>query len=151
VLYTFHGGSDGGQPTAGLVFDAAGNLYGAAESFGANGGGTVFELTPSGGTWSFNLLAGMTGSGGPVAALTLDSKGDIFGTNFFDGPAGYGSVFRLSPSKKGWTYKDLHDFTGGADGGYPGGGVVLDGAGNLYGTAVLGGANSFGVVYEIAK
>jgi uncharacterized repeat protein (TIGR03803 family) len=66
-----------------------------------------------------------------------------------DGADGYGSVFSLTPSGGKWLYKDLHDFTGGADGGYPGGGVVLDAAGNLYGTAVLGGANSLGVVYEV--
>jgi hypothetical protein len=50
-----------------------------------------------------------------------------------------------------WTYKDLHDFTGGSDGGYPGGGVTVDSKGNLYGTAVLGGADKFGVVWEIGK
>ena len=66
-----------------------------------------------------------------------------------DGAAGYGSVFELAPSGGTWTYTELYDFTGGADGGYPGGGVTLDASGNLYGTAVLGGANGFGVVWEV--
>ncbi len=151
VIYTFTGGNDGGQPTAGLVGDKSGNLYGAAESFGANGGGTIFELSPSQGDWAFNLLASPAGTGGPVVALTLASPTTIYGTNFFDGADSYGSVFRVTQSGGKWTYKDLHDFTSGSDGGYPGGGVTLDAKGNLYGTAVLGGANNFGVVWEIGK
>lgn len=151
VLYTFQGGNDGGSPVAGLVFDGAGNLYGATESYGANGGGTVFEMSPDNGAWSFNVLAGMTGGAGPVAALTLAPSGAIFGTNYRDGADGYGSVFELTETNGQWTYKDLHDFTGGSDGGYPGGGVTLDKRGKLYGTTVLGGANNFGVVYELGK
>jgi uncharacterized repeat protein (TIGR03803 family) len=79
----------------------------------------------------------------------MDANGNLYGTTFMDDSYGYGSVFKLSPSGSGWTYTDLHDFTGGTDGGYPGGGVVLDGGGNLYGTAVLGGSNGFGVIYQI--
>jgi uncharacterized repeat protein (TIGR03803 family) len=150
VLYRFTGGNDGGQPTAGLVFDKVGNLYGAAESYGANGGGTVYELSPSGSNWSFSLLAGLPGTGGPVVSLTLDGARTIYGTSFF-GTTGYGAVFRVRQSNGSWGYKDLHDFTGGSDGGYPGGGITLDASGNLYGTAVLGGLNNDGVIYEIAR
>lgn len=150
VLYAFKGGNDGGQPTAGLILNN-GNLYGAAESFGKNGGGTVYELTPSNGTSTLNVLASLTGSGGLVAPITMDSTGTIYGTNFFDGAYGYGSVFRLSLSNGKWSYKDVHDFSGGSDGGYPGGGVTLDANGNLFGTAVIGGANSQGVIYKIGS
>jgi len=149
VLYTFQGGNDGGQPVAGLIFDNSGNLYGATTSWGSGGGGTVFKLAPSGGSWTFSVLASLTGSDGPVASLTMDAGGNLYGTTFMDDSYGYGSVFKLSASGGGWTYTDLHDFTGGTDGGYPGGGVVLDASGNLFGTAVLGGANGFGVIYEI--
>jgi uncharacterized repeat protein (TIGR03803 family) len=149
VLHAFSGGSDGGQPVAALTFDHAGNLFGATTSFGANGGGTVFELKSAQGTWKFKTLYSLTGSDGPVAALALDKTGTIYGTAFFDGAFGYGSVFSLAPSSRKWRYTDLHDFTGGADGGYPGGGVVLDATGNLYGATVLGGANGLGVVYEV--
>lgn len=149
VLYTFQGGNDGGQPVAGLIFDNSGNLYGATASWGSGGGGTVFKLAPSGGSWSYSVLASFTGSDGPVASVTLDSSGNLYGTTFRDDSYGYGSVFKLTPSGAGWTYTDLHDFTGGTDGGYPGGGVVLDSSGNLYGTAVTGGTNGFGVLYEI--
>jgi len=148
VLHTFAGGNDGGQPVAALTFDAEGNLFGATSSFGANGGGTVFELSPANGT--FDVLYSLAGSDGPVAALVLDSVGSIYGTNFMDGACGYGSVFKLSKTVHGWHYKDLHDFTGGSDGGYPGG-VVLDVSGSLYGTAVLGGANGLGVLYRIEQ
>ena len=149
VLYTFQGGNDGGQPVAGLIFDNTGNLYGATASWGSGGGGMVFKLAPSGGSWTYSVLASLTGSDGPVASLTMDASGNLYGTTFMDDPDGYGSVFKLTNSGGGWTYTDLHDFTGGADGGYPGGGVVLDSAGNLYGTAVIGGANNLGVLYEI--
>ncbi len=149
VLHVFQGGSDGGQPVAALTFDAEGNLFGATSSFGANGGGTVFEL--SGAKRTFDVLYSLTGSDGPVAALILDTVGSIYGTNFMDGANGYGSVFKLSKTAHGWRFKDLHDFTGGSDGGYPGGGVVLDESGSLYGTAVLGGANGLGVLYRIEQ
>lgn len=149
VLHAFSGGSDGGQPVAALTLARGGKLYGATTSFGAGGGGTIFELKPSHGTWKFKLLYSLSGSDGPVAALTLDSAGTLYGTSFMDGAYGYGSVFSLAPSAGRWLYKDLHDFTGGSDGGYPGGGVVLDAAGNLYGTAVLGGANGLGVIYQV--
>jgi uncharacterized repeat protein (TIGR03803 family) len=151
VLYTFQGSDDGGAPVAGLVFDTSGNLYGATESYGANGGGTVFELSPSQSGWTFNVLASMSGTTGPVAALTLDSSGTIYGTNYRDGADDYGSVFKVSQSGGTWKYKDLHDFTGGSDGGYPGGGVTIDAKGHLYGTTVLGGADNYGVVWEIWK
>lgn len=149
VLYTFQGGNDGGQPVAGLIFDSIGNLYGATTSWGSGGGGTVFKLAPSGGSWTYSVLASLTGSDGPVASLTMDASGKLYGTTFMDDSFGYGSVFKLTPAGGGWIYTDLHDFTGGSDGGYPGGGVVLDSAGNLYGTAVTGGANNLGILYEI--
>ena len=90
------------------------------------------------------------GYGCSVVALTLDGANKIYGASFF-GTSGYGAVFELKQANGSWKYKDLHDFTGGSDGGYPGGGVTLDASGNLYGTAVLGGAGNQGVVYEIAK
>lgn len=151
VLYAFTGGADGGQPTAGLLRDKEGNLYGAAESAGPQGGGAIFELSPSGGHWTYSVLAAMSGTGGPVAALSMDRTGNLYGTNFFDGADGYGSVFKLKRTVKGWKYQTLHDFTGGADGGFPGGGVVQDESGALLGTTVLGGANGMGVLYRITQ
>ncbi len=152
VLYSFHGGNDGGQPVAGLIFDNAGNLYGASASWGSGGGGTVFKLAPSGGgSWTYSVLTSLTGADGPVASLTMDASGNIYGTTFMDDSFGYGSVFKLTKSGSNYIYTDLHDFTGGTDGGYPGGGVTLDSSGNIYGTAVTGGANGLGVIYQITQ
>lgn len=151
VLYTFQGGNDGGSPTAGLTFDGSGDLYGATESYGADGGGAVFEMVPAQGAWNFNVLASMAGSAGPVAPLTVAASGAVYGANYRDGANGYGSAFAVTEQNGHWTYKDLHDFTGGSDGGYPGGGLTLDAKGHLYGTTILGGADNFGVAYEIGK
>ena len=149
VLYTFGGGTDGGQPVAALTFGKSGKLYGATTSFGANGGGTIFRLTPGTKGWKYKVLYSLSGSDGPVAALALSKTGTIYGTNFMDGADGFGSVFSLAPSGKTWVHTDLHDFTGAADGGFPGGGVAFDSTGNLYGTTVLGGPNNAGVLYEV--
>lgn len=159
VLYYFQAGTDGADPYAGLSSDIAGNLYGAAAGGGSNHGGTVFQLTPSGGTWDFSTLYGLPqgngGSVGPYGTLVMDAAGNLYGTTLTDGAYGNGSVFKLTPSNGGWIYTDLHDFTDHADGGQPYGTLVLDANGNIYGTAFSGGnfecQGDFGcgVVFEI--
>ena len=160
VLYQFHNVSDGGIPTAGLIFDPSGNLYGATAGGGIGGGGTVFELTPSGGGWTYSLLYSFTGGFGcgPQGTLVMDGAGDLYGTTFCDGAHGFGSIFKLTPSGGGWTYTALYAFTGARNGGYPYGSVVFDSNGNLFGTASFGGTGSdcndgsldgCGVVWEI--
>jgi len=84
----------------------------------------------------------------------MDSAGSLYGTTYNDGAYGYGSAFKLTPSGSGWTFTDLHDFTGGSDGGNVWSNLVLDANGkdqevNLYGTTFSGGANGYGVVFEI--
>lgn len=150
VLYSFTGGSDGSYPTAGLIFDASGNLYGATNVGGAGGGGTVFELSPSGGSWNYSLLYSLTGGAncGPWSSLTLNG-GNLYGTTVCDGASSAGNVFELSPSGNSWTYTSLYDFTGGNDGQYPYGSVLFDPAGKLYGTTLRGGAFLQGVVWRI--
>ena len=127
VIHSFTNGMDGRSPVGGLVLDSAGNLYGSAQHNGQNFGGTIFELSPSGSGWTFNLLYSLTGQGGPADTLTFDSAGNLYGTTYQDGAYGAGSVFELSPSGGGWTYTDLHDFTGGNDGKWPTGSVALEG------------------------
>jgi len=149
-LYAFQCGIDG-SPAAGVVFDSSGNLYGATYTGGSGGGGTVFELTPSNGSWSFTVLYSFTGNSacGPESNLTMDQAGNLYGTTVCDGAYGYGSVFKLKASGGGWTYTSVYDFKGGADGSYPNSGVLFDANGNLYGTASSGGAHGYGVVFEI--
>ncbi len=143
-------GNDGATPQGHLIVDQSGNIYGATVH-SATGGGTAFELTKSDGGWSYNFLYGFNGGIdlGPYDRLTMDSAGNLYGTTFGDGRYGAGSVFQLTRSGGGWTYKSLHDFSGGADGGNPVSSLTLDSAGNIYGTASDGGAYNKGVVFQI--
>ena len=152
VLYSFQNGSDGEYPDAGLIFDPSGNLYGATDNGGQDGGGTVFKLSPSSGGWTFTLLYSFTGDFdcGPYGTLVMDGAGSLYGTTLCDGANHAGSVFKLTPSGNSWTYTSLHDFTGGSDGENPYCNVVFDANGNLYGTASAGGLQGYGVVWEIA-
>ena len=147
--FTFHG-NDGASPQGGLISDAAGNLYGTTVH-DATGGGTVFELTQSGGNWTYNFLYGLTGGIdlGPYDKLAMDASGNLYGTTFADGQYGYGSVFKLTRSGGGWTYTSLHDFTGGSDGSHPMCRLAFDASGNIYGTASDGGTHQDGVIFQI--
>ena len=137
-------GASGGDPIGGLTFDSHGNLFGTGYF-----NGPVFELQPSGGTWSFTQIAVLNGFDGPTGSLTFDSSGNLFGSSLIGGANGDGFVFKLTPSAGGWTVTDLYDFQGLEDGANPMGNVILDSNGNLYGTTVLGGAHGSGVVWEI--
>jgi len=139
-----------------VVLDQAGNLYGATATGGSGGGGTVYELSPSGGGWTFSLLYSFTGQGydpGPSDTLTLDAAGNLYGTTYGGGAFGYGAVFKLTHNGGSWMFTDLHDFTSGSDGANPVGGVTFDANGNLYGTASQGAGGACplgcGVVWKI--
>jgi uncharacterized repeat protein (TIGR03803 family) len=158
----------GAHPIADLVFDRAGNLYGTAASGGdlacnaPFGCGDVFELTPnSDGTWTPSYLHNFTGADGyePTAPLVLDSVGNLYGTTYGGGStacngvtSGCGVVFKLTPSSGDeWTEHVLHRFTGGNDGANPVAGLIFGATGNLYGTAEVGGAYGYGVVFELRR
>jgi uncharacterized repeat protein (TIGR03803 family) len=152
ILHSFDGIDDGQTPVGTPIFDPAGNLYGATTDGGINGGGTIYELSPVGGGWTFGLLFSITafpGGGGCYAKLLLDDAGDLYGTTPGAGPYRNGTAFELSPSDGGWTQTVLHNFTGGSDGEDLFGNMIFDSSGNLYGTASLGGAHGAGVVFEI--
>ena len=113
----------------------------------------IFEMTPSEGSWTFNVLYSFTGAG-PWASLTMDAAGNLYGTAVGNGAYGEGSVFKLTKTNGSWTYTSLHDFTGGSDGGAPVSNVTFDSSGNLYGTTAAGGTGTCGtsgcgVVWEI--
>jgi uncharacterized repeat protein (TIGR03803 family) len=149
VLHAFQGNGDGIGPQGGLISDSAGNFYGTTAVGGARNLGTVFELSPSGGGWSYAILYSFTDQGAPQDALVMDAAGNLYGTTYGSASGEYGSVFKLSPSGGGWTYTNLYTFTGGHDGAHPWGSVALDAAGNLYGTTPQGGAYGAGAVWEI--
>lgn len=151
-IYQFHGTSDGYDPL-GLVVDAAGNLYGATIYGGSGGGGTVFQLSPFGGGWNYALLYSLSPRSpyGPLAELTMDREGNLYGTTALGGQHEGGSVFKLTRTGDSWTYTSLHDFTGGSDGSEPTSRVVVDLQGNVYGTTEFGGSYGDGVAFRIAQ
>ena len=165
ILHRFLGSTDAAEPGLGVVFDAAGNLYGPAQ-----GGcieecnGTIFKLAPNpDGTWTESILYTFLGGldGGFPTALVVNSAGNIFGATVSGGTSnspcgGCGTVFQLSPSTTSgsWEKTILYSFTDGLDGGLPSGGLLLDGAGNLFGETDDGGSfacpeSGCGVVYEL--
>src|SRR5262249_20245443 len=117
-----------GSTLGGLSFDADGNLFGTAS-------GMVFELTPASDSWIETVLYTFSeGEGGRLSRLVFDQAGNLIGTAGDGGLPGCengfgcGSVYKLTPTKTGWTKSTIYMFTGGADGGEPVGGVLLDAA-----------------------
>jgi len=155
LLHSFGGSStDGISPTAGVVFDSEGNLYGTTlGSLGPVCCGIVFELSKpslSRNAWTETILYnfGNPGDGSePEAAVSFDSNGNLYGSTEFGGAFGQGTVFRLTPQPDGRWLEGIYSFTGGTDGGQPTSGVVFDTAGHLYGTTLSGGLG-YGVVFE---
>src|SRR5271157_3590518 len=168
VLYSFRGvtttSQDGAMPTAGLIMDANGNLYGTTSVGGVavhctslGGCGTVFELhypsSPGQGYLPevlYNFGGELNGDGSqPTAGLVMDSSGNLYGTTFLGGASGFGTVFEINSSR---SYSLLHSFAATTtDGGLPYAGLVMDGSGNLFGTASLGGVSNQGTVFELAN
>src|ERR1700680_570877 len=154
VLYSFVGGSDGASPydTGLLVRDSSGNFYGTTYQGGSCGAGSVFKLS-SGGKETVLHTFCLGGDGGyPFGGVILDSSGNVYGTAGGGGPGDGGIVFVLKRKANGeWTESVLHSFSG-PDGKGPFDGLIMDAAGNLYGTASEGGPEvAFGgVVYEIS-
>jgi uncharacterized repeat protein (TIGR03803 family) len=157
-------GKDGFFPTTGLIFDKAGNLYGTTQQGGTHHYGTVYELTPhANGNWTEKILHefNYNGTDGayPEAGVVFDTKGNLYGTTYGGGIIscfpfflGCGTVFELSPATEGrWTETILHNFANnGTDGYLPSrGALILDGAGDLYGTTSSGGTDNYGTAYEL--
>ena len=157
ILHAFTGGTDGGLPEAGLIEDAAGNLFGTTQFGGAYNRGVIFELTPDGTEsqlYSFCSLENCTDGSGPAAALTMDKGGNLYGTTGIGGEgcaSGCGTVYKVEPDG---TETVLHAFTdSGGDGGYPESSLLLNRKGDLIGTTGWGGnkncGGGCGLVFEI--
>jgi len=162
VLYSFKGGNDGANPASALVADRNGNLYGTTDA-GGDGTcdcGTVFMLSPPvtpDGSWTETILYRFHGTdgGAPEAAVVFGAAGNLYGTTASGlDPVHDGTVFRLSPPSRpgdNWTFSTLYAFQGGQDGEYPLSNLVIDNAGNLYGTTLFGGGGTQGgVVFEVS-
>jgi uncharacterized repeat protein (TIGR03803 family) len=168
AIYNFNLNGGGLYPMAGLVLGRDGNLYGTTIS-GAGSGcygygcGTVFQLTlGANGKWTESVLHNFSGKDGeePYSALVFDAAGNLYGTTAYGGAYGVGTVFQLTPRGNGtWKETVLHDFScDGKDGCYPYANLLLDAAGNLYGTTEEGGtyksncgaSNGCGTVFRLA-
>jgi hypothetical protein len=175
ILYSFPTPKQGYLPNGDLMFDGAGNLYGATVFGGGRGTtcdkfyggqcGVVFRLSPpkqKDGKWTEKVLhsfAGGSDGANPNGGLVLDSKGAVYGTTSWGGGTtcegpGCGTAFELAPPivvGGAWTERILHRFTGGSDGSGPNGGLIFGTKGSLYGTGGGGGSgNGFGVVFQLA-
>ena len=132
VLHRFHGGTGGASPEAGLLLDAAGNVFGAAGAGGFSENGLVFKISTTG---TYTVLHRFTGKDGktPNGGLVSDPAGNLFGTAQGGGVNSLGTVFEMSPLGR---VTVLHTFTGDLDGAFPLAGLIRDAEGNLFGTAV---------------
>ncbi len=145
VLHGFDVG-EGAYPQAGVIMDAAGNVYGTTLGCAyAACLGTVFKVDTLGNATVLHAFAGTDGSF-TAGGLVMDATGSLYGTTGSGGASGAGTVFKLDASGN---YSVLHDFTAGADGGVPLARLIMDAAGNLYGTTSQGGSAFQGTVFEL--
>jgi uncharacterized repeat protein (TIGR03803 family) len=141
TLYSFTGGSDGGNPDGPLIMDAAGDLFGTTSTGGANGDGTVFEVKKTNGVYAAapTTIASLAGSddGFQIGGLLMDSAGDLFGTTVEGGAHNDGAVFEIKYQNGSYasTPTILYSFTDSTDGQHPNAGLIMDAAGDLFGTA----------------
>jgi uncharacterized repeat protein (TIGR03803 family) len=155
VLYSFTGSADGGEPYKGVTLDSAGNLYGTAVTGGSGscegGCGVVYKLTNSGGTWTQSVIHAFTGADGSGAGarVTVDRQGNLFGMTPTGGAYGLGTIYQLRPGANGsYSFRVIHDFTGGMDGSSGSAGRMVFRGGHLFGAATTGGLG-FGTIFEL--
>jgi len=159
-LYRFQGEGNGANPMAGLMIDGEGNLYGTTRQ-GGNNFGVTFELKHKGQQWNSTLLYNFCSADNcsegahPRASLVFDKAGNLYGTTYDGGTGcdkgykGCGTVFKLTHSQSGWQETVLHRFTDEPDWSKPAASVIIDSAGNIYGTTVSGGDLGIGTIFEI--
>jgi uncharacterized repeat protein (TIGR03803 family) len=155
ILHAFQGGfnDEPKGPSGGVIMDEAGNLYGATLSGGLGafpGFGTLYRVDPAGNLTVLYEFQGQSDGANPLGTLVRDADGNLFGAApaLDSGGTIKGTVFKLAPDG---TLTVLHTFTGGRDGSLPRGGLLMDNAGNLFGSASAGGDSGNGTVFEITK
>lgn len=151
ILYNFPDGYYlGAFPQSGVVFDQAGNMYGALSDWGPGGCGALYKLLPSGTRWTEQVLIDFDISNGGYAlgALIMDAAGNLFGTSSAGGSGGGGTVFEISPNGNQAIFKTLYSFPGYWQDG-PQTKLLMDAAGNLYGTTYGDGGHFAGSVFKL--
>jgi uncharacterized repeat protein (TIGR03803 family) len=156
LLHSFGNGTDGRDPLAGVVLDAAGNVYGTT-LLGGTGSlqtchgtcGTVYQLVPSNGGWVENVLVNFEVTNGqhPYGNLIIDGSGNLYGTTASGGQNGGGVVYKLASSGGGFTFSLLYSFNSCGSRG----GLTMDAAGNLFGVCYDGGAHQDGWIFELTN
>jgi uncharacterized repeat protein (TIGR03803 family) len=157
VIFSFE--EDNGEyADTDLETDSAGNIYGTTVLGGEHGGGTVFQLSPTPSGWVQTVLYSFTGGadgGEPYKGVTIDSRGNLYGTAVTGGSGGCeggcGVVYKLTNSGGTWRQRVIHAFTGGDDGSGPGARVTVDRNGNIYGMTPTGGTYGLGTIYKIHR
>ena len=155
VLHAFGTGSDGAGVWDSVAFDTKGNLYGTTSGGGAYGWGAVFELTPTRhGPWTETVLQSFMlndpNGSEPLGGVISDTAGNLYGATARGGMYQFGTIFELTPGSDGWTFAVLYDFgTNSNDGGGPFDSLVMDKAGDLYGTTGGGGTYGGGTIFEL--
>jgi uncharacterized repeat protein (TIGR03803 family) len=144
VLHDFAGGTDGANPYAGVIRDAAGNLYGTTFYGGPASAGVIFKLDTTGAETILYSFKGSPDGANPEGGLFRESDGNLYGTTSTGGAYGKGAVFEMDTTG---TETVLYSFTGGTDGAFPTGGVIRDAAGYFCGTTNEGGTMNYGVVF----
>jgi uncharacterized repeat protein (TIGR03803 family) len=148
VLYSLGVDGNFGAYYGEVAFDDAGNLYGATAFGGRDSGGTVYEVSQSGGGWTGTVIYTFLGAYDPAHNVIVDSAGNLYGTTIYGGQFGKGLVFELVPNGSGWTEQDLASLGAAGTGGYPICGLIRDSAGNLYGAST--GDNMHASVFELS-
>lgn len=136
VLHSFEGGSDGNSPRGDLLIDQSGNVYGTTEQGGSSKDGIVFKLAANGAETVLHNFTGQPDGAQPRAGLIADVAGNLYGSTFAGGDNNYGTIFKIAPDG---TETVIYSFKGGSDGASPTGNLLLDSAGDLYGTTGAGG------------
>lgn len=154
ILYNFTGQADGGNPYAGVTLDAAGNIYTTTPAGGSTGNGAVVQVTHSGSSWIehtlYDFQGGMDG-GAPFDGVIVDPSGNLFGATSYGAAHGGGGVYEMMPSAQGWKFTSVSNFPGGPASG-PWGKLLMDAAGNLYGTT-QGNSNlgDYGTAFKLTR
>jgi len=146
ILHSFAYGADGGNPAAGLVMDASGNLYGTTTITEFGGAGTIFKIDPAGNYTILHTFSGLGDGGIPSSTLMMDAAGNLYGETAFGGTYGFGTVFKYDTLGNETI---LHSFGDSADGKYPQSGLSMNAAGHIFGTTQQGGKYGWGTVFTI--